>query len=542
MVEALRDLIQPEKNKLPAMVVRQNVTYWERATFIFIIIMYLIFPFTIGPQRYNNITEMKYNFFRLFTLGYVLVILIMLLAYILEKKIYTARKNEGFEKIDLPQIICIIYFVSAAISGILSPYEDANLWIGNGRYEGLMAIMCYCLVFIFLSFWGEYSEYYFYAVSVAVTVFSILGILQTAGIQIFKYTPEGYGYSISHFVASLGNVDMVSGYTALTLALLAGFFIVYGGKINAIFTLVPYTLLIYLHHYIDVDSGRVGLLAAFMVAVPIFAVKKDQVVRMLMVLSATTFALFINFFMLVRGVNEVYTIKFEFTKKSAVFLAATVILALMSFVISKKKDEFKMSAKKIRIILVVLIAICIVAGLFVVYTYDGSNVLVSDFSKVLHGQFPDSIGSGRGYIWKNAVKTINEMPFFGSGPDTFIFRYMQYNKGGSITDFAHNDFIQIAVNQGLVGLALYLILIGVVAIRALKLVDKNPRTAILGLACLAYLVHSFFSFSIAIIAPYFWVTFGILNKCIRQTKTDTIGIIYNKKDEAKKTVTKGKKK
>ena len=114
----------------------------------------------------------------------------------------------------------------------------------------------------------------------------------------------------------------------------------------------------------------------------------------------------------------------------------------------------------------------------------------------------------------------------GSGPGTFKGQFEPYNAGyqqyaaNTIVDMAHNDFLQIMVCTGIIGIILYLAFIVSLLIRAFKAEQNSPLAAIMIGSVVGYLAHSFFSFSIAIITPLFWVAAGVLDKLCRQSGID----------------------
>lgn len=73
--------------------------------------------------------------------------------------------------------------------------------------------------------------------------------------------------------------------------------------------------------------------------------------------------------------------------------------------------------------------------------------------------------SSRSITWSRAWLEINEAPFFGSGLSSFRRVINKYN----IDYTAHNSYIAIMVEQGIVGLLSYLAVIAVVFLQAFKL-------------------------------------------------------------------------
>ena len=83
-------------------------------------------------------------------------------------------------------------------------------------------------------------------------------------------------------------------------------------------------------------------------------------------------------------------------------------------------------------------------------------------------------------------------------------------------DFAHNDYLQIAAERGLVSLAVYLAFLAALLLRAIRRADRFPVLAALLLGCVGFLTHMFFAFSIGILSPLFWVVAGLMEKTVRQ--------------------------
>lgn len=113
-------------------------------------------------------------------------------------------------------------------------------------------------------------------------------------------------------------------------------------------------------------------------------------------------------------------------------------------------------------------------------------------------------------------------PLFGYGLDSYQIVFQRYKPvdwyrkitENAIPDKPHNDFLQVAIDQGIVGLAAYLVLI-VIFFKSLfsKIVrtrDGFQRFFLIGVfsAGLSYLVQIQFSFSVVSVAPLFWIMVG----------------------------------
>jgi O-antigen ligase len=79
-----------------------------------------------------------------------------------------------------------------------------------------------------------------------------------------------------------------------------------------------------------------------------------------------------------------------------------------------------------------------------------------------------------------------------------------------IYDKAHNEYLQIVICQGILGLGAYLLFLGAVLKNAVKRAFADPLLLACMLACVSYLVQAFFSISLPISAPVFWILLGVV--------------------------------
>ncbi|MBU3812642.1 MAG: O-antigen ligase family protein, partial [Candidatus Niameybacter stercoravium] len=136
----------------------------------------------------------------------------------------------------------------------------------------------------------------------------------------------------------------------------------------------------------------------------------------------------------------------------------------------------------------------------------------------------ERLGSARGYIWSRTLPLIKERPLLGYGPDAFAFAFPQndllgkwyaYRTPNMTVDKPHNLYLQIAVNQGLIALVAFLVLVGAYIINAIKVYafrkDYSSKEIVgiaVFLSVIGYLGAGIFNDSIVSVAPIFWVLLG----------------------------------
>jgi tetratricopeptide (TPR) repeat protein len=132
---------------------------------------------------------------------------------------------------------------------------------------------------------------------------------------------------------------------------------------------------------------------------------------------------------------------------------------------------------------------------------------------------------GRIFIWNNCVQMVKEKPFFGSGYNSFIKAYndqqITYFKNNP-TDiengylaadarYAFNDYLEIAVESGIVGLSLFLLFILFVFKKNRFNKKSNSNVFLIGSkACvLSILVCGLFSYPLEVGQIYFLLFFFV---------------------------------
>jgi O-antigen ligase len=133
-------------------------------------------------------------------------------------------------------------------------------------------------------------------------------------------------------------------------------------------------------------------------------------------------------------------------------------------------------------------------GILIVFVFVTPASLVERYG-VFVGSDPSE---GRVPIAKDGLKLFSAYPAFGSGMGTFypgLLRYQTYGVNLAWVH-AHNDYLQLLAELGIVGVLIPLVLISIVTVRAVRAVLWHParEVRLIGLACagslVAVLVHS----------------------------------------------------
>ncbi len=126
------------------------------------------------------------------------------------------------------------------------------------------------------------------------------------------------------------------------------------------------------------------------------------------------------------------------------------------------------------------------------------------------------------YLWKKAITIIKQKPLFGYGLDNqgialgrFSLEYARKFNHTGILDRAHNNYLDIAIAQGIVGLSAYLWVILSFLIWLYKTMqeeqNKKQKITYCGLlaAFCGYFINDFFTFSTVSVSPTCWSLMGL---------------------------------
>jgi O-antigen ligase len=129
---------------------------------------------------------------------------------------------------------------------------------------------------------------------------------------------------------------------------------------------------------------------------------------------------------------------------------------------------------------------------------------------------------GRLYLWEKGILLIKDRPVFGYGLDThvrvldkFNLEYARRFNYTGIIDRVHNNYLDLAIAEGLLGLTAYLIIIITFLVWLARTINAEADASrrllycgILSAAC-GYLLNDFFIFSVVSVSPAFWSLMGI---------------------------------
>lgn len=133
----------------------------------------------------------------------------------------------------------------------------------------------------------------------------------------------------------------------------------------------------------------------------------------------------------------------------------------------------------------------------------------------------EGTGWERKQIWTGAINIFKEHPLIGFGPNTFSATFPKYKpKIYPDNRYAHNSYLQIAAEIGILGLTIFLIILFLIIKSAVNFFKKaearqlSEANIILGIFCglIGFLIHSGLdtNFSSLVLTTLFWTITGMI--------------------------------
>ena len=407
----------------------------------------------------------------------------------------------------------------------MSPFpKNINILVGVGRKEGLITNILYILSFLYVSYFGKFKKKYILYFSISSILINLIAILQFIGFNPLNMYQNGIGTHNVSFLTTIGNIDFISAlYTILlTISFCSYIFIEDNKKYENTIHLLSLLMGSFIIDIIDVSSGKLAFAITLVIILPFICKNNIRLSKLLKCIAIIFTGIALNIFLNVEYHYDIAKLGFyfKFNYILILFLLIITILFILSNKLNKLKYNIKNMKNKIKIYYLSILIIGFI-GLIALYIIPFKSGFLYEIHELLHFNFDDNFGTYRIFLWKRTLPLIKRYPLFGTGPDTFVLRFMPLYTNDimkigplSLNDTAANIYLTMLVNIGIVGTALYLLLL----IKQIKLGIKktNNYSYILLIAIICYSIQAFFNLSVVIITPIFWILMGIHHLSIEE--------------------------
>jgi O-antigen ligase len=181
-------------------------------------------------------------------------------------------------------------------------------------------------------------------------------------------------------------------------------------------------------------------------------------------------------------------------------VAEILFLAALTMFRKRKKAEVAHASRIRNAALRSALALVLIVGLFASVVILGGESVLSRFVGTVNSDDPTT---GRAHFWSVTTDIIKAHPLLGTGLGAFPVVYTRYDSRNGLyrLEQAHNDYLQVLSDGGIIGAALGLFFIIILFrmgfARRESRDDFRSGVAVGALAgCFAVLVHSFFDFTL----------------------------------------------
>jgi O-antigen ligase len=191
-------------------------------------------------------------------------------------------------------------------------------------------------------------------------------------------------------------------------------------------------------------------------------------------------------------------------------LAAVILfLALVSLTMRSSKSETVVSGRGLQLRLAAALILLVVMSFGAMFL-TSSDELLQRFGNVQAdmqmGELADERYSRR-ELWQTTMQMVKDHPLLGVGLGAYQFAYTRYDQGSGISrvEQAHNDYLQILADTGVLGVLVVLAFLALLFVRSFKAMqtrDLLQRSIALGAlaGCFGIAVHSFVEFNLQVTA------------------------------------------
>lgn len=499
-----------------------------------------------AKDGYNQIGNAKFDVYKAIMMtggaGLLAVIVIYLIMGLGEH-----RKAQ----MSVTDMFVAAYLILTGVSVISGGFYEDALWGCYGWNMGLMSQISFVLLYFFLSRFGRYYHVVLTVLCIAACITYVIGILHRMMIDPIGFY-DGLNFAQkAQFLSTLGQASWYGSFLAVTLPVGTGVFLYAQKKVwrvlSGIFTMLGFCTLVTQNS----DSAYFALAGALLIFFMISAGERETMCRFMGVLTLFFAAGKIMYFLMQINpnpeLNPDFVTKIMWTSGITwVLLVLCLALTVMLYVMgdraglsnlrggssAKRAWPYPVSLMQKMCRIVPVAVIVVIAGIVFIICMQAQGVLPATISDKLSGisyfNWGDDWGNGRGRIWRFSVKIFSEgslrHKLFGVGPDCFNSYVNTYYGeeeallwGEKLLTNAHNEWLNILINAGFLGVAAY---IGIFVTAIGRFYHKHQQDiwlAGIAAACISYMCYNFFCYQQVLCTPFIFTLMGIGEYIARQT-------------------------
>lgn len=495
---------------------------------VYLVLILLFLPLYV-QDGYVLIGNAKYCFFRNVTLFFMFVMTVMLAVMAAGRE-----EGKGRHKLSGTDIMVLCYGGSAVLSWCFSSDRHMAMWGAPGWYMGLLSQLMFVWIYFMISRWYNGAEGILWAFYVGAAVVMALGILNRYvfdPLSMFEGLDE---WDREHLLSTIGNPNWYCGYISVALPVCICLACM-EGKVRRAAGLFGSLLFFWTVLTQGSEGGYLILLAEMAIFFFWSLDRRRKVLAFVRVAVCCPLAVFLGRYCIrFRGLILVEDGTLEgllFRKGWGVVLLLLGILYVLLWIREQRDCRDRLESGRIKKYVLRAAAVLFVAGaavFLVCQTWEGARSFPGERSLL---RIDDSWGSGRGALWRMGMGTFLHGNFWekwvGVGPDCFsnaVYALYPVNdiihptgkwETASYAN-AHNEWLNMLVNQGILGLLFYMGIFGTGFVRLWRRSRGDVRALLGILAVAGYCAYGVVSFQQTVSTPLIFAVLGISEAMLRE--------------------------
>lgn len=508
----------------------------EYLTAILLIVLCVAVPF-YAKNGYHGIGDAKFAAYKT-----IMLVGCAILAAAAVPYLFFRLKEHEKPKMSVTDWFVLAYLILTVISVFSGGFYEKVLWGHPGWYMGLMSQISFVLLYLFVSRFGKYYRMTLTVLCTVAGIVFMIGILHRLMIDPIGFYEGLDNSQKAQFLSTLGQATWYASFLMVTLPVGIGVFLYAEGKVWGILSGIYMTIGFCTLVTQNSDSAYFALAGAMLVLFMLSAEDKRVFRRFMGALTLFFAAGKVMYFLMQINPNPDLEVDFITrlmwtSRVTWVLLVLCLLLTVILYMADAGKKTWEYPAElmhRMRWIVPAAAAVIIVVIVLVIclQTRGALPEAVADkLSGISYFNWNDAWGNGRGRIWQFSARIYAEGSFahklLGVGPDGFNSYVVAYYSedetllwGQKQLTNAHNEWLSILINGGILGAVAYL---GIYVTSIRRFFCRHREDLCLAgitAACMSYLCYNFFCYQQVLCTPFIFILMGIGEYILRQSREE----------------------
>ena len=490
-------------------------------TQMYCIALFLVFPLYY-QNSYINILESKTGFFIISSLVYLVGCIAIMLPPIFIKRGKKIKEEKNIEKeikFSFVDIFSLLFLISILLSVVLADNPREVILGINGRLFGAAVLLLCIVLYYCFSRYFRWNTVFFWCCLVGIGIVGILAILNRFVIDPLGMYKAIDSAQIPEYLSTIGQINILSGYLCGFFPFLCGLFLysekMFSRLLYGIGTVIVFT------------AGICSNSDSFFIAIAITVLfyfttclnNKEKLSDWFLLMGVWSAAMLM---IKIVSVGKTLSVWRQLQKQwiyEIPWLVMFIVFVCMGFILKKEWNQINHILEKVKKGWIIVLVIALTSLFLYVFAV---NVFFSESEQIFAKKwilFCDEWGTNRGYVWKRSIELFFRLPLksqiFGIGPGEFSHFFEEYfidsiSKFGYYFEDAHNEFLQLLVTTGIVGVVGYMGMIISSIIFCIK--EKTDMSIILIAVFLVWVIQGSVNNLSVFVTPYLFVFMGIAQR------------------------------